>query len=329
MKRIIHIAAVLTLICAAFISCEREDMERPDEQNGRPIEFVVESEWPEMTKAATTINAFKVWGNWTKDPNDASNTSGIKEVVFGTTGAAVNKYGDSWVLTQEADWHQGYYNFAAVSPSSFSGSQDATFNMVKVGDQNVPRYTNLLTIDLGEDGLDLSNTQTDLMYAFSCVNNSGNDASAVSLMFKHAFARVTVKLGYTESEPIVNSFIIYGIHTRINGELKFRYEQTGYGVSAVRTNIDNITELLSEGEVSTEAAPYYTGNSFTSADDEIILVDNLLVFPETFSNTCYLGIKMNITIDGQTKDVYANVTSGEWVSGESYMYKLDADSIEI
>ena len=38
---------------------------------------------------------------------------------------------------------------------------------------------------------------------------------------------------------------------------------------------------------------------------------------------------MNVTIDGQTKDVYANVTSGEWVSGESYVYKLDADSIEM
>ena len=317
------------LISVAFISCEREDMERPDEQNGRPIEFVVESEWPEMTKAASTINAFKVWGNWTKDPNDISNTSGIQEAVFGTTGAAVNKYGNTWVLTQDADWFQGYYNFAAVSPSFLSGSQAATFNMVTVGEQNVQRYTNLLTLDLGDEGLDLSSTQTDLMYAFSCINNSSNDADAVSLMFKHAFARVTVKLGYTESEPTVNSFIIYGIHTRINGELKFRYEQTGYGVSAVRTNIDNITELLSEGEVSTEAAPYYTGNSFTSADDEIILVDNLLVFPETFSNTCYLGIKMNVTIDGQTKDVYANVTSGEWVSGESYVYKLDADSIEM
>lgn len=317
------------LICVAFISCERDDMKRPDEQNGRPIEFVVESEWPEMTKATTTINAFKVWGNWTKDPNDVSNTSGIKEAVFGTTGAAVNKYGDIWVLTQEADWHQGYYNFAAVSPSSFSGFQAATFNMVAVGEQNVQRYTNLLTFDLGEDGLDLSNTQTDLMYAFSSVNNSNNDADAVSLMFKHAFARVTVKLGYTESEPTVNSFIIYGIHTRINGELKFRYEQTGYGVSAVRTNIDNLSELLSHGEVSTEEVPYYTGTSFTSADDEIILVDNLLVFPETFSETCYLGIKMNVTINGQTKDVYANVTKGEWMSGESYAYKLDADSIEM
>ena len=111
--------------------------------------------------------------------------------------------------------------------------------------------------------------------------------------------------------------------------MKFRYEQTGYGVSAVRTNIDNLSELLSHGEVSTEEVPYYTGTSFTSADDEIILVDNLLVFPETFSEICYLGIKMNVTVNGQTKDVYANVTSGEWLSGESYAYKLDADSIEM
>ena len=320
---------MLLLACAAFISCERDDVRRPEDVGGgRPIEFIVESEWPEMTKATTGIEAFKAWGSWTRDPDDASNTAGIREAVLGTAGAAVNKYGNTWVLTQEADWFQGYYNFAAVSPASLSGSQAATFNMVAVGEQNVQRYTNLLTLDLEDEGLDLANTQTDVMYAFSCIDNSGNDASAVSLLFKHAFARITVKLGYTESEPTVNSFIIYGIHTKINGKLKFRYEQTGYGASAVRTNIDNISELLSQGEVSTEETPYYTGSSFSSADDEIVLAYNLLVFPETLSTSCYLGIKMNVTIDGQTKDVYANVTSGDWVSGGSYVYKLEADSIE-
>lgn len=329
MKRIIYIASVLLLASFAFISCEREDVARPDDQGGRPIEFVVESEWPEMTKAASTIDAFKVWGNWTKDPNDVSNTTGIKEAVFGTSGANVNKYGNTWVLTQEADWHQGYYNFAAVYPSSLSGFQAATFNKVVVEEQNVHKFTDLLTLDLGDEGLDLSSTQTDLMYAFSCINNAGNDASAVSLMFKHAFARVTVKMAYTESEPIVNSFIIYGIHSKINGELKFRHEQTGYGEDAVITSIDNISELLSVEEVTTEGDPYYTGSSFTSADDEIVLAKNLLVFPEILSKTCYLGIKMNVTIDGQTKDVYASVTLGKWVSGGSYVYTLAADNIEM
>ena len=90
-----------------------------------------------------------------------------------------------------------------------------------------------------------------------------------------------------------------------------------------------MSELLSAEQVSTEEAPYYTGSSFTSADDQIVLANNLLVFPEALSKTCYLGIKMNVTIDGQTKDVYANVTSGEWVSGGSYVYTLDADSIEM
>lgn len=330
MNRIIYILSVLLLVCVAFISCEHEDVARLDDLGGgRPIEFIVESEWPEMTKAATSIESFKVWGDWTKDPNDLSNTAGIKESVFGVAGARVNKYGNTWALTQEADWHQGYYNFAAVYPSTLSGYQAATFGKVVVDEQNVHKYTDLLTLDLGDEGLNLSSTQTDLMYAFSCINNAGNDASAVSLMFKHAFARVTVKLAYTESEPTVNNFIIYGIHSKINGELKFRYEQMGYGEDAVWTSIDNISELLSAEEVSTEEAPYYTGSSFTSADDEIVLANNLLVFPEAFSKSCYLGIKMNVTIDGQTKDVYANVTSGEWVSGGSYVYTLDADSIEM
>lgn len=329
MKRIIYIVSALLVTCVAFISCEREDVARPEEYGGRPIEFIVESEWPEMTKAASSIDAFKVWGNWTKDPNDVSNTAGIKEAVFGAVGANVNKYGNTWALTQDADWHQGYYNFAAVYPSSLSGYQAATFGKVVIEDQNVHKYTDLLTLDLGNEGLDLSSTQTDLMYAFSCINNAGNDASAVTLLFKHAFARVTVKISYTESEPTVNSFIIYGIHNKINGELKFRYEQMGYGEDALWTSIDNISELLSAEEVSTEEAPYYTGSSFTSADDEIVLVDNLLVFPEALSKSCYLGIKTNVTIGGQTKDVYANVASGEWVSGGSYVYKLDADSIEM
>ena len=78
------------LICVAFISCERDDMKRPDEQNGRPIEFVVESEWPEMTKSLISNSddikgvGFKVWGVKSSD-SDGSNS----ESVFGEDGTSV------------------------------------------------------------------------------------------------------------------------------------------------------------------------------------------------------------------------------------------------
>ena len=324
MKRITYIVSVLLVAYVAFVSCEREDVERPEEMGGRPIEFVVESEWPEMTKATTSIDAFNVWGNWAKDPNDVSNTSVIEEDVWGRAGTKVIKYGNTWMATEGAEWYQGYYNFAAIYPSYFTGFQEASYTQNQTDENSVTRYSDLLTINLGEDGLDLSADQVNMMYAFSCVDNSNNDASAVNLRFTHAFALLTVKLqSKSGSYPAITKVSVYGIHSKIYGNIEFEHVQELDGTLLKQSVVkNNLSQLLRDHSsvLSTQSTPYaeFTFGSSMSGE-EVTIIDKLIVFPETLSAACSLRVKLECA-SGDT--IYTEIDSGQWSSGSNNVYVL-------
>ena len=353
MKRIINIVSVLLLVCFTFISCERENIVCPEEQDGRPIEFIVESEWPEMTKAAITGisdlygDGFRVWANMTSYDNEALDN--IPEIfdAEGTTIYAVDKdedglfvpgidsSSDVWEYDDKKRWYKGYYSFAAVLPdskllsNSVKGELSSSFSKTDNSQGGILNYENTLTLDFGDGGFNLAEQQADFMYAFSNVDNSKSDASEVTFDFKHVFSLLDIRLSYNSVIPKVNSLLIYGIHSTVFGKLQYYQNMRSENGNVEITDSNNMDELLKEAEVSTEVNPYYSSTSFSDSENEITLVDNLIVFPEQLSETCYLGIIVNITINGQTKDVYASITSGEWVPGESYVYQFNVDNIEL
>ena len=318
MKRIVNIASVLLLACVAFISCEREGRPVVQEES-RPIVFAVDGEWPEITKIpiydAETIKetGFRVWGTWHQDSEDHASYTYDAE-VFGEDGTLVSlKEGSELLLPeQDAMWHRGYYCFAAVFPSGLAGVQVSTFETTSAGEH----FANTLTLDFSEDGFDLAETQTDLMYAFSNIDNSDADATTVRLDFSHAFASLDIRI--THNGAKIRSVSLYGIHDRITGHLQLNDSDNG-----------NLTELLLNASVSTENAPYYyaqfdDGQDYV--DETITIVDDLLVFPETLSINTSLAIKFELQYSGKNEVLYARVTEGEWTPGSTNVYVIEVDT---
>ena len=300
---------ILLAFCFTTISCEREDETRyPVQGTGRPIVFNVESEWPEITK--TIINTsddiknigFKVWGNWSPKSDGTS-----EYPVFGNSGTNVSYLRDSWVCADEQFWYKGYYSFAAVLPSSLlNGTYD----------------NNKLILDLGESGFDLAETQEDLMFAFSNIDNSKGDASDVDLVFNHTFSLLDIRL--KRNGAFVTKVMLYGIHKRMEGKLELEYAPDGGEYST------NLEDVLSE--VTTDKSPYYVksysaGQGFNYSNNEISLLKTstsgpLLVFPEDLAQTP-LTVVVGLKDGNQEKEVRAVIDTGEWTPGSTNVYLLE------
>lgn len=329
--RISKYISVLLAFCIAVISCEREDGPAVQE-DGRPIVFTAESEWPGITKADLAdrddliAGGFRVWGNWHKDPDDNSGLE-YKTEIFGTEGTLVSYVEDTDIMMphKSAMWHRGYYAFTAIYPDSFAGTATSTFSKT-TGNETVLNYSDVLTIAFG-DGFNLAEEQTDLMYAFANANNSRNQASSVTLSFQHAFAALDVRL--THNGARVSKVSLYGIHETVTGDLQFTHRSNGDSKTAVVTS--NFGDLLTGAPVSTAVDPYYEaeytqGQGFTYTDETIAIVDDLLVFPETLSVTTALTIAVELQYNGQSKVFTATIDDGEWTSGGTYVYKIVVDT---
>lgn len=338
-----HITAILALTLFV-VSCDREDAACV---TGRLIRFSAESEWPELAKAPVTgsnpINEFRVWGQWHPDPDDDSYYV-YDDIVFGESGAIVTDGQSGWVCEDEKEWFKGYYNFAAVHPSDFSGSNSPSF----VKSATSLKYTNILTLDPGEDGFSLSCTdatkdqQPDLMYAFDNQDNSLDQASYVSLRFHHAFSLLTIRLAmsagtFAQNSIFVRKVAVYGIHDTLYGQMKFKQVVTtdSSGNTLPEEKItDNIAALLPEARVSTEQNPFYTAQyelykGFQYNLTSIDLVENLLVFPETLSQHVSLKVQIELQCVNNAnpgiKEMYAEITKGEWNPGSNNVYVLQVD----
>ena len=361
MKGIRYILILLAL-SVVVISCEREDDHRyPMQGTGKLIQFSAESEWPDITKSAVgSLNdlkndGFVVWANWTKDPNDKSNYAGDNEqIVFGINGTNVNASdnGDSifnpnqdpddqWICEEEQEWHKGYYNFAAALPASAygenaqinSGILTSSFKKTKNADNSSStEYSSLITLELNEQGFDLSRNQIDLMYAFHNEDNSAETSSTVSLDFAHAFSLINIQLSYNNLIPYVDKVTLYGIHNKVHGDLKYRRDMIIVGEEVQTINTNNLSELLTHASLSTSKDPYavytYKGTDFNyTTPGTITLIENLLVFPETLSQQCSLCIAIDCHVAGRIRTIYTVISSGSWKPGRSYTYQIDATSI--
>lgn len=350
MKGLKYIGILLTF-CLTTISCEREDETRyPVQGTGRPIVFNVESEWPEICKSAIKDmddlkNAgFDILATWHKDPDDSWYHEYDSYPVFGPSGSPVLYQNESWVCTNEQEWQTGYYNFAAVAPASeFECRQSSSFLKSKNEDNTKVDYTNILTLDLGDDGFSLSTTdktksdQVDLMYAFYNENNSTDEASAVKLDFNHAFALLNIRLGtknglsFASQQIFVTKVLLYGIHDTIHGDLKFRQEMTINNGTQTEVVSTNIKDLLHNASVSMQHNPFYFAQyssgagGFKYGDSTINLVEGLLVFPETLSNDTPLKIVIEVSHSNVRKEVSVEIKSGEWTAGSTNTYALVVD----
>lgn len=289
-------------------------------QEERPIVFTAESEWPEMTKSTLfdrddiLDNGFKVWGRWHRDPKDHSSYV-HEEEVFGTDGTLVlpARDGESMVPENEAPWHRGYYSFAAVFPADFTATLLSSFSVTSEGD----KYVNLLNFDFGNEGFNLADKQTDLMYAFGYADNSNDNAASVSLNFEHSFAKVNISLTYTYVRPEITEVILYGIHSTIYGELRYRQDFTD-GITDTMTQSDNINDLLETADVSSQQVPFARYTDFIEGEGTITIAEDLLVFPESLSRQNALRILIRCV----DRDIYTEVNSGTWEPGETYTYVL-------
>ncbi len=324
MKGIRYILSLLTL-CVAVVSCERGDsLSDVVQESGRPIEFSVESDWPEITKALISNSddikgvGFKVWGVKSSD-SDGSNS----ESVFGEDGASVSFTDGKWKSDVVKDWEGGYYSFASIlHPAKFEGTYS----------------NNTLSIDLGDNGYNLAVNQDDFMVAFQNVDNSGCNASVVDLDFKHLFAKIDVVLKTSNNIPFesqgiaVTKVLMYGIHRSINGNLQIQQNVTydNEGIKTSEALLTNIANCFNVSSVSTDVTPYYkkeytAGEGFNYNGLSIIVIDDLLVFPETFSENQVLYIVVELFNQGKSKEISARISSGQWLPGESNTYLLQVD----
>ena len=354
--RIIHhiLLSALLLICA--ISCEREVVSQYEPNEEKMISFsTAEDVWPVITKAAISGigdlygDGFRVWGNWT---DVADNTDNVNS-IFGQGGVVVSATDkdndsdfepgvagstDSWGYEDKKGWNVGYHSFAAVLPSSanISGTMYSTYSKtIEEGEQKLT-YENTLTLDLSS-GFDLSANQTDLMCAFQNVDNSDFDASVVELDFRHLFSTIDIGLNITgmpfsAQQIAVTKVELYGIHKSLNGKLQTKHDIT-YDDENNKTSealTTNLADCFDNSKISDAYNPYYArqytaGEGFQYNALSITVVDDLLVFPETFSKDLSLTIVIDLFQQGKTKQISAKISSGEWLPAKSYTYLLPVD----
>lgn len=304
------------------VSCERGDsLSDLVQESGRPIEFSVESDWPEITKSLISNSddikgvGFKVWGVKSSD-SDGSNS----ESVFGEDGTSVSFTAGKWKSDVVKDWEGRHYSFASVlHPAKFAGTYS----------------NNTLSIDLGDNGYNLAVNQDDFMVAFQNVDNSDFDASVVELDFRHLFSTIDIRLNNSQpfdSQGIaVTKVMLYGIHKSITGDLQIKqetiYDSTNNKISEDLTT--NLADCFDPSHISTDIMPYYerqyaygSANEFNYSSPTITVVDDLLVFPESLSEKITLSIVIELQQQSKRGKIVANISSGEWLSSKSYTYIL-------
>lgn len=358
MRKIKHIAPILSALILAFISCERADVNRPDvQEGGRPIQFTVGNEWPEITKAPIESlddlkgDGFLVFAEWTKDPEDDSYYANADGQVYGTYGVLVNAIdnnndgvfdpngseGDYWQCTDEQNWYRGYYSFAALLPASqfnatftapyATHSADFTFTTDADGNVADVTYKNTITVSFGAGGFNLASSQIDLMYAFYNKDNSADGADKVTLDFHHAFAKLGIRLTANDPEkiPDVTGISVYGLYNSIADDLIFTHTNT-QTQTIVSDNINSILATRSNSD-----NPYYSisGGAFTRTETELILFEDILVFPQTMTSDHPLIVRITYDTEdeeGKTYDIkIMNVT---WEPGGTYIYSVLMDNLE-
>ncbi len=326
-------------------------------------------------------DGFGIWASWTKDPLDKVvygeqyYYDGFNGAVFGESGTMVTaadtdgdgkfvQAKDSWTYSPQQEWYRGYYSFAAVIPASifsdggvegshYSHSQTSAEIAYSNGVVTGVTYNNRLTLDFPDDlfvlgGHSVSGTklpasaQSDLMYAFAEVDNSGNAAGDVKLQFTRTCAKLSILLSVNDPDVTmsIQKITIYGLLNSIPTPLEFTRVRTAAN-STDGSNYPDMLATAAEEHRSTLDNPFAVFNRPEGEGDDALkwdvkgsdpdkpvavrLVEDLLVFPGELSASNQLKIKIDYMSGADLLTTYLKVSEGEWQAGRSYAYSFWAD----
>lgn len=320
-------AAYLLLlgVLYALTSCQRKNDPVPKPVQQRPIELSAATEWPDSKGIIDNVtdlagDGIVVWAAWSQDLGGGITKNDSN--VFGENGTKV--YFPNWTYRPTCYWTASTYNFAAALPAS-------VFNATHGHDGN-PETDRLVTgtfdgndLSLIFDNFDLSGSQTDLIYTFQTVDNTGSQNPIVSLNFQERLCtqlRIEMTSEIADDKTFsVNEVSVYGLHKSLDGEIHIDSE--GLKEEYLRIRLSDRSDYDSPYTIVTKPAEAdWTISSGRTTE----LINELIVFPEAFSETSPMYIK--IVYDDNHELIYT-LNNGEWEAGRIYTYLLKPESITI
>lgn len=316
MKRTIYIFLTMAFI---IVGCKGSSSLDPDvmQSTDHPIGFAVSCDLSVESKAVINVpTRFVALGGLTTVDGWKTNK------VFGaedTDGTEVSPTANNaWTYSPIRYWQPGSYVFAGVMPSTLACTPSLSENNHKQ-----------LTLDFGNSGFNLAETQTDLLVAFDEVSvESTASAGPVDFDFAHQFALVKIEGASVDpdTEGIqIQSIKVFGNTKSTAGNMVFTYAQpTGISSSYTLSS----SETTSDYPYKTLIAP--TGDNLSAESDwELVkpganglvydtLVPELLVFPEQ----CTFNIAITYK-EGSNEKTRVGSLSADWKAGKKYTYSFN------
>lgn len=305
--------AALALMLAALTACTKTDITPSDDltnalnpSSGAPISFETEDAFTKAvidSKADLEVegNKFRVWSHFQGTTSGPMFTEVGTEVEYKKLNEeSIPQYG--WTYSPTRYWLNGTYDFAAVYPSSVSG----TYAPATQG------AAPTLTVN----NFDVTN-QDDLLVAFNTGIDGGNHPDEVALTFQHALASLNVQLRV--AQETISGVLVNVIEAEVR-EVSFK------GISKKADYIgegwaNHSTETIDVGKVlPTRIA--------LTGDYQTILDEGILAIPQEMNENVYLYVLADITLPtGQKMMKSWNLPlSGieecpEWEKNKKYIYK--------
>jgi hypothetical protein len=305
--------AAFGLMLVAIAACTKTDIKPNDDltnglnpSSGAPIAFETKDAFTKAVinnKADLEVegNAFRVWG-WFQ-----GTTSGA---MFETAGTPVTYAKDengnlNWTYTPPRYWMNGTYDFAAVYPSTFSGTY-------KPSDEN--STAPVLTVK----DFDITK-QDDLLVAYNKgIQGAGRTANdAVNLTFQHVLSSLNVQF-------CVDQVNIDGVDVNvIEAEVREIYFN---GVSRKGEYVGD--EWTNHSTETTRIGQVLSTRMTLTGDYQTILEEGLLAIPQEMKTGVSLYILADITLPtGQKMQKSWDLPLSdipectEWEKGKKYLYK--------
>lgn len=267
MRTLTTVAMMATV--ATVLSCNKSTTD-PDPQQGPAIVFSPADNWtkaviPSGDEGIAALQqderGFKVW-SWFQ-----GTTSGP---MFGVGGTDVKYNGSAWDYEDKKYWMNGTYDFAAVYPSTVSG----TYAPETSGSTPVLKVTNFDVTD-----------QDDLLVAFNNDIDGNNHPESVELSFQHTLANLNVQLHV--AQEIIDDVIFNVIEAEVR-EISF------YGISKKADYIED--DWTNHSTETIEIGKVLPTRVTLTGDYQTILDEGILAIPQELSESVYLYILADITL---------------------------------
>lgn len=313
MKRTINILLAMALI---LTGCKGHSSLTPDvtHPQDNPIKFAVSCDMSVESKAIISApTGFVALGGLTTA--DAWKTNQI----FGANGTEVTPTSNNtWTYSPVRYWQPGSYAFAGVMPSTL----DCTASLAE-------NNHNQLTLNFGNNGFNLAETQTDLLVAFDDVSvESTATAGPVDFDFAHQFALVVIKGASVDPNTSgiqITNIKVYGNTASTTGNMVFTYAQSGispsYTLSSSKTTLNAPYKSIDAptGENLSAESDWTLVKPGANGSVHDTLVPELLVFPEQ----CTFNIAITYNEGGIEGKTRIGSLSAVWEAGKKYTYSFN------